>query len=139
MSDPVLEAMQREGWDTEERDRDEYPRDPRYPAGESLYELKTKAETKRIDIANAVSMKLLISRKLSRAMLDAVGQQIRSSFVDLPRRVSGHMANMAGKPGIEMEFEKYLADYVQTGIENVKIKVQEMCETGFFDDTLDEV
>lgn len=139
MSDFLLEAMRLEGWDTDDQDQDRKSPDPRYPAGESLHERKVLAEVMRIDIQNAVSMHHLISRKLTTAMLETIGQEMRTSFIDLPRRISPHMAAMAGNPGIEREFEKYLAGFVQVGIENVKAKVQEMCEAGFFENILDEL
>ncbi len=135
--DPLLEAMRAEGWDTSDQDRNDYSRDPQDP--DNLHELKIKAETRRIDIANAISMNRLISRNLTTSMLELIGQEIRTSFIDLPRRVSGHMAAMGGNPGIEREFEKYLAEYVSQGILNVKGKVQEMCEAGFFENILDEI
>ncbi len=136
MSDPVLLAMERAGWadDPENQDRNEYSRDPRDPDKGNPHELKVKAETKRINISNAVAMNHLMSRSLSTAMMEAIGAEIRTSFVDMPRRCSGTLAKMAGNPGIERGFEKYLGDYVKTGIENVKSKVQEMCQNGFFDD-----
>ncbi len=136
--DPLLEAMRAEGWDTDEQDRVEYSRNPRDPE-DNVHKLKTKAETKRIDIQNAVALHHLISRKLTTAMLETIGQEMRTSFIDMPRRVSPHMAAMAGNPGIEREFEKFLAGFVQVGIENVKAKVQEMCEDAFFENILDEI
>ena len=52
--DPLLEAMRAEGWDTDEQDRVEYSRNPRDPE-DNVHKLKTKAETKRIDIQNAAA------------------------------------------------------------------------------------
>lgn len=139
MSDALLEAMTRAGWDGEDKDQDRKMPDSRDPDKDNLHELKVKAETKRIDIQNAVSLHHLISRKLTTSMLEVLGQEIKINFVDLPRRVSMHMASMAKNPGIEREFEKYLAEYISKGIVSMKGRIETMCQDGFFDDILDEI
>ncbi len=94
---------------------------------------------KKLQIENEVTMGHLISRKLTISMLNVIGQEIQTSFINMPRRCSHHLAALAKNPKLEIDFEEYLAEYISKGISNVKSKIQGMCENGFFEDIFDEV
>ena len=74
---------------------------------------------KGLKIDNDVKLGNLVEKKLVQAVIEEIGHNIQTSFVDLPRRESPTIAALIGLPERERDIEKYLGEKIQAAIRGV--------------------
>ena len=84
-------------------------------------------------IKNEKSINSLVERTMAQAMIEAVGQEIQTAFVDFSRRESPVIAAMLGIPHLERDLENILSKKIQVSIEAVKATCVKLAGDGMFE------
>ena len=82
----------------------------------TLTEQKTKEEIRKIKIANEVSLRNLVEKKMVRAVISKYSELIQVHFVQLPRREAANITAMLSVEGREKEVENYLSEVIEKGL-----------------------
>ena len=85
----------------------------------TLEDKKTIAQTKKIDIENEKAIGSLVERKMIQAIIEEVGQSVRTNFVDFGRRESPLIAALLGVPEKEMQLSEILSEKIKVSIDSV--------------------
>ena len=95
-------------------------------------ELK-KEQIREKKIKNEKSINNLVERTMAQAMIEAVGQEIQTAFVDFSRRESPVIAAMLGIPHLERDLENILSKKIQVSIDAVKATCVKLARDGMFE------
>ncbi len=87
---------------------------------------------KGLKIDNDVKLGNLVEKKLVQAVIEEIGHNIQTSFVDLPRRESPTIAALLGLPERERDIEKYLGEKIQAAIRGVIATITRLADDGTF-------
>ncbi len=96
-------------------------------------ELKKEAIREKY-IKNETSIKNLILRKMTQAMIEEVGHSIQTNLVDFARRESPVIAALLQIPHLERDLEKLLSDKIQISIKAVVGTCERLSDEGFFNE-----
>lgn len=103
----------------EENGSDEYE-------GYSLSEQKTKEEVRKLQITNEALINNLVLKSMVKSVLGQIGQELKTAFVDMPRRESGTVAAKLGIPEKEKELERLWSEINQKALDSMKSAVAAM-------------
>ena len=87
---------------------------------------------KGLQIDNDVKLGNLVAKKLVQAVIEEIGHNIQTSFVDLPRRESPTIAALLGMPERERDIERYLGEKIQAAIRGVIATIERLSDDGTF-------
>ena len=92
-----------------------------------------KEQIREKKIKNEESINNLVERKMAQAMIEAVGQEIQTAFVDFSRRESPVIAALLGIPHLERDLENILSNKIQVSIDAVKSTCVKLAGSGMFE------
>ena len=92
-----------------------------------------KEQIREKQIKNETAISNLILRKMTQAMIESVGQEIQTAFVDFSRRESPVIAALLGIPHLERDLENILSKKIQVSIDAVKATCVKLAGDGMFE------
>lgn len=133
MSDPLLAALESQ-WGGKSI---ETPQSPGDWSGEenqplTLDQQKTTEQIRKYQIENEAALNNLIEKKMIQAILEAVGQSVQVSFIDLGRREAPTMAAILGIPEKERDIEGMINTMVEKGVKAVIGNIEKLAGEGTF-------
>lgn len=92
----------------------------------SLTEKKISEEIRKLKIQNEKELNNLVEKKMVIAVLGQIGQEIRTSFVDMPRRESEFIAAKLGIPEKVKDLELLWSEINSNALDSMKAQVESL-------------
>lgn len=91
---------------------------------QNIADVKRLTEIQKLNLEMRVRLGELIEKEMVISILNEIGQNIQSHFVDLPRRVSELICQKLERVGMEKEVEQIISDPFEVGIKSLKLVCQ---------------
>ncbi len=91
---------------------------------QNIADVKRLTEIQKLKIEMQVRLGELVEKEMIISVLNEIGQNIQSHFVDLPRRTSELICQKLDRVGMEKEVEQIITTPFESGIRSLKLVCQ---------------
>jgi len=124
MSDPLLAALESQWGGKNIEISNDWSGEENQPL--TLDHQKTTEQIRKLQIENEAALNNLIEKKMIQAVIEAIGQSVQVSFIDLGRRESSTMAAILGIPEKERDIESMINAMIEKGVKAVISNIEKL-------------